>query len=89
MQEDAGIEIIQLWKKVSKLGFKGCKSQFYLSLKDYVKPKQRKNLPGLKDISWRPSKVSIQLYQKEELLTARENGLLQELRNQSPEIATA
>lgn len=89
MQEDAGVEIIQLWKEVSKLGFKGCRSQFYVCLKDYVKPKQRKNIPGLKDISWLPSKVSILLYQKENLLPAREKALLQELQSQSPEITTA
>ena len=46
-------------------------------------------MPELKYTSWIPSKVSLLLYRKEEMLSKREKQLLKELQKKSPDIKTA
>lgn len=89
MHDDKDIQVIQLWKEVTEMGYNGSRSVFYERLKDYVKPKDRSRLPDLMDVSWQPAKVSVMLYQKEELLSRRDKKLLRGLIRKSAVIAVA
>lgn len=89
MEEDQDIQILQLWKEIKLKGYNGCKSAVYEYLKEYVSPKKRIAMPDLKQIAWLPSKVSLLLYRKEEMLSSREKKLIKELQRISPDIKAA
>lgn len=89
MHDDKDIQVIQLWKEVTEMGYNGSRSVFYGRLKDYVQPKSRFKLPDLIDVSWQPAKVGIMLYQKEELLSPRDKKLLRGLIRKSAVLAMA
>ena len=90
MEEDKNIQVIQLWKEIKAKGYNGCRSVVYEYLKEYVNPQKKISMPDQQPIAWIPSKVSLLLYRKEEMLSKNERRLIKYLQNKSPDIrATA
>lgn len=78
-----------MWKEIKDKGYNGGRSAGYECLKPHTQSRNKTPLPILPQISWVPSKVSLLLYKKEELLSKKEVKLIHDLRDKSPDINTA
>lgn len=68
IQENKGVETLQLFKEIKAMGHNGGRSLLYKYLKPYVKQRNTGNLLKLSSVSWVASKVRVMLCKKEALL---------------------
>jgi transposase len=84
-----GIEVIQLWKEITKRGYAGSRSVVYEFLKNYSRFKNKVNKPYVPRQSWSAAKVSLLLYKADKKLSDSEQSLLHALKEKSPDINIA
>jgi hypothetical protein len=89
IKESPGIEVIQLWKEITQLGYGGSRSVVYEFLKSHTRSRNKTNRPYIPRQSWSAAKVSLLVYKSYIDLSSRERALLNVLKEKSPDINIA
>lgn len=89
IQEDAGIETLQLFKEIKTMGYNGGRTILYAYLKPHTKQRNSNKLIQLPQVSWVASRVRMLLCKKQELLLPKDKALVDDICDKSVEVKEA